>query len=110
MAIIGQVLVALGRILPWLLRVAPWLLTALNVLLSFWPAAQRWVSDLAATGLNAVFGVDVMNMGDLPTYYYTQINTFVPLDLMVTSLAAFVPFYLACLVQRIARARVMGRG
>lgn len=108
-AAIGQILLWIGRLGPWLLRAAPWILTALNVLLSFWPAAQKWVADLAGAALPTVLGIDPMNMHDLPSTYLTQINTFIPLDLMVTSFALFLPFYLSCLAQRIARATILNK-
>lgn len=107
--ILGQIVVWLGRILPWLLKAAPWILTVLNVLLSFWPAAQQWVADLAGAALPTVLGIDPMNMGELPTTYLTQINTFIPLDLMASSFALFLPFYLSCLAQRIARATILAK-
>jgi len=108
-AAIGQILIWLGRLGPWILKAAPWILTVLNVLLSFWPAAQEWVANLAGAALPTVLGIDPMNLGDLPSTYLTQINTFVPLDLMVTSFALYLPFYLSCLAQRIARATILAK-
>jgi len=99
----------LGRILPWLLKAAPWILTVLNVLLSFWPAAQEWVANLAANALPTVLGNVAMDMTELPTIYLTQVNTFVPLDLMVTSFTLYLPFYLSCLGQRMARATILAK-
>lgn len=107
--ILAQVLRVLGMVLPWLLKVAPWLLTILNVLFAFWPAAQQWVAGLASTALEAAFSVTPMTMADLPTYYLTQINTFIPLDLIVTTFALYLPFYLSCLAQRIARSTIFGK-
>jgi len=108
-AILGQVLLWVGRILPWLLKAAPWILTVLNVLLSFWPAAQQWVSDLAGAALPTVLGIEPANLGDLPSTYLTQVNTFVPLDLMASSLTIYIPFYMSCLAQRFARASILAK-
>jgi len=108
-AILGQILVWLGRILPWLLKAAPWILTALNVLLSFWPAAQEWVAGLAANALPTVLGQTAMDMTELPISYLSQINTFIPLDLMCSSFTLFLPFYLSCLGQRMARATILAK-
>jgi len=106
---IAQIFAWIARIGPWLLKVAPWLLTVLNVLLSFWPAAQEWVANLAGAALPSVLGIDPMNMADLPSNYLTQINTFIPLDLMVTAFGLYLPFYLSCLAQRIARATILAK-
>lgn len=108
-AAIGQILIWVGRLFPWIIRAAPWLLTIFNVLLSFWPAAQQWVANLAGAALPTVLGIAPMNLADLPSVYLTQINTFVPLDLMVTSFALYLPFYLSCLAQRIARATILAK-
>jgi len=106
---VAQILMWLGRLAPWLLKAAPWILTVLNVLLSFWPAAQEWVAGLAANALPTVLGQSAMDMTELPITYLTQINTFIPLDLMVSSFTLFLPFYLSCLGQRMARATILAK-
>jgi len=100
--ILGQIFLFIARMLPWLLRAAPFALTIFTFLVAFIQPLQAWVARLAGSLLPDII-LEQANYGLLPTNYLTQINTFIPLDTIATTLTLYIPYYLACLLARIGK-------
>jgi len=90
------------RLSGYAIKAAPWLITILAVFSPFSTTLQNWFAKLALAILpTSVF--DVADFSTLPQDYLTALNTFIPLDTVMTSFAAYVPFFIACVLHRLAK-------